>query len=193
MARNVKKYGTNVARGSMARAAVEAANAALLYALSRVQDAAGAAGATTAAKVKTANTIHYSVLGKLFSKSATDNFWTLSGAVVPASSFQKYALLIDTAGAASVQEATASPVDAASVDWSNVANLGHASAFQAMVGTTKAVVAVITVATDSTHTFTPGTTALNATGITTTYVDGIDDSLLPAIANEQGTVVGLGG
>jgi hypothetical protein len=40
-----------------------------------------------------------------------------------------------------------------------------------------AIVGVLTVATDSTHTFTPGTTLLGAAGITATYIDGIDISV----------------
>ena len=54
------------------------------------------------------------------------------------------------------------------------------------------IVGVLTVATYSTHTFTPGTTALNATGITATFVDGIDPTLLPLIGDGSSNLIGQG-
>lgn len=190
MAFTVTKHITNFPRAGNPRAAANVANATLVFALSQAKTAAGCATATVTSKVKTANTLTFTVNGVFFSLNATDNFWTLSGTVVPAGSFQKYALLVDTAGAASIQEATSNTVSAATVVWSNVGQVTAVYPFLTTVGSTKAVVGVLTVATDATHTFTPGTTLLGAAGITATYIDGLDQSLIPLNGDYQGTVYG---
>lgn len=188
---------TDLARGSMARASAEATNAAILYELSSAFTAAGVTTATTTTAAKTVNSLTYTILGKFFSKGATDNFWTLGGAgsatTVAVSSFQKYIFLIDTAGAASVLEATQSTVSAAAVAWTNISAVSKWAAFIAAVGSTKAIVATVTVATDATHTFIPGTTAFTGTGITSTFIDGIDQGIFPLVGNSTGLVVGNGG
>lgn len=186
-------FHTNAAKASQARGAGELANAVGVYGLSRALTAAAVARGTTATKAKTVSTLQYSVGGAQFSKAATDDFWTLSGTTVAVSSFQKYLLLIDTAGAASIQEAVQNTVSAATVVWTNISLVSAWAPFIATVGTTKAVAAVLTIATDSTHTFIPGTTALNATGITATFADGVDQSILPLMGNETGLIVGNGG
>ena len=186
-------YHTNEPRASQARGAGELANAFAIYALSRALTAAGVARGTTATKAKIVNTLHFSIGGAQFSKAATDDFWTLSGTTVQASSWQKYLLLIDASGNASMQEGTQSPISAAGVSWGNISQVSSWAPFIATVGTTKAVAAVLTIATDATHTFVPGTTALNATGITATFVDGVDQSILPLMGNETGLVVANGG
>jgi hypothetical protein len=188
---------TNEPRQSQARGACEMGNAAAVFALSHAMTACGAATATVTSQAKIVSTLTYTIGGKFFSKGATDNFWTLTGAVVPAGSFQKYALLIDTAGAASVQEATPSTANAASVVWTNVSGLSGwplLAVLSSQAGViSKAVAATLTVATDATHTFTPGTTLLGATGITATFQDGIDAALLPLLAGAGALVVGNGG
>ncbi len=186
-------YHTNEPRASQARGAAELANAIGIYALSRALTAAGVARGTTATKAKIVNTLQFSVGGAQFSKAATDDFWTLSGTTVQASSWQKYLLLIDSAGAASIQEGTQSIVSAAGVAWDGISKVSKWAPFITTVGTTKAVAAVLTIATDSTHTFVPGTTALNASGITATFADGIDQSILPLMGNTSGLIVGNGG
>lgn len=183
----------DVARGSEAEAAAQLANATAALAASMALGSAGIAIGTTTTKIKTATTVAYTVNGKVFSKAGTDDFWTLSGAVVPASSWAKYALLIDASAAASIQASRASGVSAAAVDWRNVSAISPWAPLLSILGGTKAILGVITVATDATHTFTPGTTALGATGITTTYVNGIDPSLLPLIGTGASLVVGNGG
>lgn len=45
----------------------------------------------------------------------------------------------------------------------------------------KAVIGIINVATDGTHTFTPGTTALDAAGITATYTDAVAFIIPPTL------------
>lgn len=193
MALTTTNYHTNEPRGGQARGAVEQANAITAWLLSHPTTAAGVATGTTTSKVKTANTLTYRINGAFKSKAATDDFWTLSGTTVPAGSFQKYALLIDGSGAASVQEATSNTVSAATVVWTNVSQLSPWAPFLSMISNTKACVGVLTIATDATHTFVPGTTLLGATGITATFIDGIDAALLPTIGNETGLVVGNGG
>ena len=99
-------YHTNEPRASQARGAGELGNAFAIYALSRALTAAGVARGTTATKAKIVNTLQFSIGGAQFSKAATDDFWTLSGTTVQASSWQKYLLLIDSSGNASMQEGT---------------------------------------------------------------------------------------
>jgi hypothetical protein len=185
-------FMTNEPTGSQARGAAVLGNATLAFGLSKALTAAGVATATTTSKVKTVNTLTYTVAGKFYTKAATDNFWTLAGATVPAAGFQKYLLLIDTAGAASTVEATASTVSQAAVSWSNVSANSAWAPFLTAIGSTKAIVGMLYIATDATHTFVPGTTLLGATGITATFQDGPDQSILPLMGNETGTLVGNG-
>ena len=181
----------NAARGSITRAAAELANLIGALHLSQALTAAGGATATVTSQVKTVNTLTYLINGAFKSKGATDNFWTLAGTTVAAGSFQKYLLLIDAAGAATIQEGLQSNVSAALVGWTNVSSLSVWAALLSVLNASKAVAGVLTVATDATHTFIPGTTLLGAAGITATYQDGIDPSLAPLLGNEQGLVFGL--
>lgn len=190
MALVTANYITNEPRGSQARGAAEAGSGALVFSLSRALTAAGSARGTTAAKAKTVNTTAFTVAGKFYSLAATDDFWTLSGTTVAVSSFQKYALLVDTSGTASIQEATQASTDAL-VHWRNVSAFSGWAPFLSIVGSTKAIVCCLTIATSASVTFVPGTTNLNAAGITATFTDGIDQSLLPVMGNETGAIVGL--
>jgi len=130
--------------------------------------AAGCATATVTSQVKTVNTLTYLIDGAYKTKAATDNFWTLAGATVPVASFQKYYLLIDGSGAASVVQGVPSTVSAAAV-------------VLPFPPQSKAIVGVLTIATDATHTFIPGTTLLGAAGITATFNDGFDPSTLSLV------------
>lgn len=183
-------------RGSAGRAVAELNNANNCFDFYATLAAAGSAIAGTATKAKTVNSITYLVAGAFYTLAGTDNFWTLgvagSNTALGVSSWQKYALLVDSTGTATVQEATPSTVSAAAVTWTNVSNVTLWAPYMSMVNgsTGKSVVAVMTVATDSTHTFTPGTTALNAAGITTTFQDGIDISLLPLVTDLGGNIYG---
>ena len=198
---SLAKYKELGGRDSLERASIWQGNAGSIYGLNAVYAASGAAQATTATQAKTVNTTPYTVGGRLFSKGATDNFWTLgvagSATVVAASSWQKYLLCVDDAGAATVVEGTQSTVSAAAVTWGNIAAAQGANpknlwaSLISVLNASRCIFAVATVATDSTHTFTPGTTAFNGTGITTTFIDGIDSSLYPLMANESGLLVGL--
>lgn len=123
---------------------------------------ASVATGTTTSKVKTTNQTDFFVNGSVFRKAAADDFWTLTGAVQPISSWRKYLLCVDNAGAASVVQSSAdSLVSAAAVPLP-------------ALPANKSVFGVLTVATNGATTFTPGTTLLGAAGITATYVDGLD-------------------
>lgn len=178
--------------GSTARGGAELANAAAALLLSNIKTSGGLATATTTSKVKFANTLAYSVGGVWYSQTTQDNFWTLGGTntstAVAAASWQKYILCIDNAQAAVAFEGTQSTLSAAGVKWTNIAAQSSWAALLAVLNTSPGlcVAGVLTVATDATHTFTPGTTLLGAAGITATYVDGIDSSLLPLIATSSG-------
>ncbi len=185
-------FRMNAMRGSLARAAAELANAAAVSSLSRILTSGGAARGTTVAKAKTVNTVTFTVGGTFYSLAATDDFWTLSGTVVAAASFQKYLLMVDTSGTMSIQEGVQAAT-AAGVTWTNVSGLSKYAPYFVALGSTKVVVAVLTVATDATHTFTPGSTALNGAGITATFINGLDQSILPLIADDIGNIVGNGG
>jgi hypothetical protein len=130
---------------------------------------AAIATATVTSQVKTTATLTYWIDGSFATNlSATDNFWTLAGTTVAASSWQKYMLMVNSSGTASVLQGTQSTVSAAAVQ------LPYLPQSLTCVG-------VLTVATDATHTFVPGTTLLGATGITATYVNGVDPTSITVI------------
>jgi hypothetical protein len=138
----------------------------IYFMLNRVVHAAAAsmpvcATATTTSKVKTTNACTLVNAGAVNALAATDNFWTLTGGDLAVSSFRRYLLCADASDAASVIAST----DAATA---------AACRFPNLPANGVAIVGVLTVATDATHTFTPGTTLLGAAGITATYIDGID-------------------
>jgi hypothetical protein len=131
---------------------------------------AATAQGTTTSKVKSVNSVDFAIDGAIFRKAGTDDLWTLSGSVVAISSWQKYLLCLDSAGAASIVAGTASTVSAAAVTLPTLP-------------TSKAVIGVLTIATNGSTTFTPGTTALNAAGITATFADGLDSGYFSAGAS----------
>lgn len=184
----------NAARASLARKSAELANAVTAYSLNFPLTAAGCATATVTSKAKTANTLTYTINGVFKSLVATDNFWTLGGATsattVQVNCFQKYLLLVDGSGTATVQEGLQSVTSAATVLWTNVNSFGRFGPILSIWNAGKTVAGVLTIATDATHTFTPGTTLFGATGITATFIDGLDQSLLPLLGNETGLIIG---
>lgn len=191
-------FPADVARRSMEKASVELANALAAYALNMPLASAGITTATTTSKVKTVNTMPYQIAGAFYSLAGSDNFWTLGGTTsattVAASSWQKYILLVDTAGTATVQEGVQSLIGAANVTFSNVSGLGRWAPLISLLNAGKVIAGVVTIATDSTHTFTPGTTAVaTGSGITATFTNGLDQTLLPLLANQTGLLMGLGG
>lgn len=183
----------NAARASLARGGVDLANAVTATWFNRVMSSGAIAqSAGTPQSVKSTATITYTINGIFATKAATDPLWTLSGTVVPVSSFQSYLLLLDSVGTATVQEGTASIVNAAGVNYLNVSRVSSYAPLLTVLQAGKVVAGYIQVATDATHPFTPGTTSLTATGITTTFFNGTDQAACPLLANEQGLIIGLG-
>ena len=182
------------ARGSLQRNTTQMANAMAALELNCPLTAAGTTTATVTSQAKTANTLTFLIAGVFKSKGATDNFWTLgvagSNTLVAANSFQKYLLLIDGSGTATVQEGTQSNISAAAVTWTNVSGVSPWSPLLSILNVPKCIVSVLTIATDATHTFTPGTTLFGAAGITATFTDGLDQSLIPLMANQEGLLIG---
>jgi hypothetical protein len=107
---------------------------------------------TSVQSVLTANRLRACIGGVLTAVAATPDI-TVGGAVLPVSSFRWYLVSVVAAGTMTTYPST-----------DNVAVLPDLTAGSAPVGAFKVV-------TDSTHTFTPGTTPLNGAGITTTYFD----------------------
>lgn len=99
--------------------------------------------------------------------ASTDNFWTLTGGILAASSFRRYLLLCDASDTASVLASDDVTTAAADCRWSTLPANGTA------------IVGILTVATGAATTFEPGVTALSAAGITDTYIDGIDQYVFP--------------
>ena len=118
---------------------------------------------SNAAKIKTTtNTVQYSIDGQIYEKAATDDLFVFTDtAVQPVSTTCFYALCLDASGTASIVNGT--PVLTASI------TAGTEFAYFPEVADTLCVVGGVKVVTDSTHTFTPGTTALSAAGITDEY------------------------
>lgn len=124
---------------------------------------------TTAQKVKTVGAVNYLTDGApRAQKAATDDLWTLTGSALAVSSFRKYLLLLDSAGAASVLAST----DAAAAADCKFSSFPDG----------KAIIGWVQVATSAAVTFTPGTTALNGAGITATFGDGIEPTLLKVLS-----------
>lgn len=162
--------------GSVERAAVVLTNLSALLHANRCLANPGIAIGTTVQKVKTVNAVSYRIEGALFTKAATDDFWTLSGTTIPDGSTNVILLLVDAAGAASVLEGTP-------------ATTAGAVRLPALPQA-KAVMGYLTIATAG-ATFVPGTTALNAGTATVTYTNGMPAGYFSQIADLAGTVVSV--
>lgn len=124
--------------------------------------AAGLAEGTNSATFKTTNTLAFTSNGVFKSKGATDNLTFSTGhTALAASQACLFGVWITAAGAVST---TQGPIVAAG-DPCPVPT-------QVTAGTT--LVGLIKVTTDSSTTFTPGTTDLGASGITDAYSDCMD-------------------
>lgn len=156
-------------------------NAMAMFMAGTSENGVMASGAVTTATVTSqaklvTNPTPYRINGVVLSKAATDNLWTLTGATQAISLFGKWLLCLDVAGTASVIYCTPAAT-AAAVQLPTGTNLAG-----------KSVIATLTVATDATHTFIPGTTLLGAAGITATYAQGFDGAVLPY---QYGLLVGI--
>lgn len=125
---------------------------------------------TTKSKVRTTAIATYLVDGALKTKAATDDLWTLSGDDVIAERYNIYLLYLDAAGAASIAAGTAA---AALADV--VVPEPEAS---------KSIIGHLVVQTAAATTFEPGTTLLDAAGITATYVNGPPAAYMSALQEQ---------
>lgn len=124
------------------------------------------ATATVTSKVKTTNATVLKNSGVANAVAATDNAWTLTGTTFAAGLFRRYLLLVDAADAFTVQ-ASSDAATAALCLWNNLPADGLA------------IAGILTIQ-NATNPFIPGTTLLGAAGVTATYIDGYDDSVILA-------------
>lgn len=115
--------------------------------------AAGLATGTTAAKVKTVNAIGYTINGRTYAKAATDDLFTLAGAVMAAGEVQVIWLYLNAAGTASVE---ASALKKASTTTSTTERY-TGGAFDWPDPVDKACIGAVVIT--ATGAFTPGTTS----------------------------------
>lgn len=112
---------------------------------------AGIVAGTTTGTVKVATAFNYAINGVYYTKAITDNI-AISGAVQGAGTTAWYVLSINSSGTVT----TTKGADGVT------STLPQAPANQA-------VFALMKITTDSSHSFTPGTTGTGATGITTVF------------------------
>lgn len=124
---------------------------------------AGIAIAATKSKVKTTNSIDYTIDGVFYTKAGTDNLFAHSDTTVQAADTTKYyALCLDASGTASIIAGLVSEnVDGTTYNLS--------ASLMPPIPVTLCCVGALKIVTDATHTFTPGTTLNDAAGITATY------------------------
>lgn len=133
--------------------------------------APGAAiGAGTKIKIATAAATTYIAGGKPTALGITGNYWDLTTAaqgttVLVGGNSIKYRLMADSGQNAHVQSSSVA---------ANAANC----TFPTQPANNNAVLAMATVSVSAGNNFTPGTTALDGTGVTTTITDGSDGSEL---------------
>lgn len=113
--------------------------------------------ASAVTKIKTATTVIYCINGRNYSKAATDNITITAGAVQAVSTFCKYLVSVNAAGAVT----TTKGEDAATAALALVPELPDDNA----------PLGYFQVETSGAGTFTAGTTALDAAHVTDTYVD----------------------
>lgn len=129
-------------------------------------------GAGTGIKVATANNTTYIAGGKPTALAATGNYWDLTKAgqnttVMVGPATIKYRLMADSGQNAQIQSST-------------VGANANACAWLAPPANNNAILGMATVSVSAGNNFTPGTTGLAGTGVTTTYQDGSDGSELIA-------------
>ncbi|MBV6342491.1 hypothetical protein [Candidatus Magnetobacterium casense] len=113
-------------------------------------------GAT--ATVKTVKDVDYSINGKVFTKAATASIALTACPVQPAGTTYDYLVSVDASG--NVTCTMGLDIDEYTKQWSPV---------RPSLPADNAPLGYFTVTTDDTHTFTAGTTNLNAAGLTITY------------------------
>ena len=123
--------------------------------------AAGLAEGTNSATFKTVNTLTFTNNGVFKSKAATDNLAFSTGTALAASQACLFAVWINTSGTVTT---TQGPIVAA----------GDPCPVPGQSTVNVTLVGLIKVTTDSSTTFTPGTTDLGASGITDVFYDCMD-------------------
>ena len=130
-------------------------------------NAAGIAKGTTDATIKIAATdpagVHYMIDGLAYYKANTDNIAITAAAQQAASTTCLYLVCIDSAGAVTTVKGT----EVATADLT----AGTAVLKWPTPTSGTCPIGAFKIATDSTHTYTAGTTDNSATGITATYYD----------------------
>ena len=131
-----------------------------------------AAIGTTTTKVKTTNAAQFCINGKQYTKAATDDLWTLAGAVIPASGTGYFLLCLNASGTASVIQGAVFNSDGTYNSLSPV-KLGYHGDITNSSGTpTVCPIAEVKVVMGAGGAFTPGTTALTGGNIgSVTYTD----------------------
>lgn len=162
--------------GGIAVACQAALQHLILQADNACYDTAGLTHGTTAADVKTANTVAYRVDGQLASLAAQDDFWTLTGAAMSAGQVTKWLLCVDGSATASVVQGSVAS-SAGAVTFADV--VGADGNAYPSPGPSLCVFGSVQVTVNS-STFTPGTTSLAAGTITVVYVNGYDATLYGA-------------
>lgn len=119
--------------------------------------AAGLAVATDTTKVQSANAVDYVIGGKAYTKAATDDLVAPSGDTQGKSTKALYLFTLDSSGNPSAKQ-------------SKIKGSGEDVSYPDLPDD-EAPIGAIKVETNDSTTFEPGTTALNASGVTTTYID----------------------
>lgn len=129
---------------------------------------AGLAIGTTTSKAKSVNRVDYTIAGRAYSKAATDDLFTLSGTSLAVNEVCAFYLWLDSSGAASITQSA--------VKKNSTATSGYVEgAFEWPLSPTKVCIGMLKVSTAVAATFIPGTTALGASNVTTTYVNALGD------------------
>ena len=123
--------------------------------------AAGLAEGTNSATFKTVNTLAFTNNGVFKSKAATDNLTFSTGTALAASQACLFAVWINASGTVTTSQG---PIQAA----------GDPCPVPGQVTANTTLVGLIKVTTDSSTTFTPGSTDLGASGVTDVYYDCMD-------------------
>lgn len=108
---------------------------------------------TNAGTIKTTNAISYSINGILYTKAATDNIAVNALPVQAAGETRWYLIQIDSAGAITLKQSTASPTALPDPD------------------NDKCPIGLLKIVTANAATFTAGTTDLGATDVVDTFYD----------------------
>lgn len=131
---------------------------------------------TTKSKVKTTATTEMMLAGILKSLTGTDDLWTLTGGNLAIGSVRRYLLLWDGTSATTVVSVLASD-DKVIANYASAAAALAACRFPSLPPLGTGIVGILSI-TNVTNAFIPGTTLLDAAGVTRAFIDGPDDSVL---------------